>query len=142
MQLQQLTDLMDYQDDGITVDQLLLDKIVTGLNNVHLRQKLYKEGKDLTMEKALCIIRIYAAKHKGQGMTENYLKGMGRGHGKGKAQPNSNKKRAFKWARPRTKTAGTSMEKVEKEPISKDRNAWQLIRSVDSARNGTLQGGM
>ena len=61
MQLQRLTELMDYPDDGITVNQLLLDKMVIGLNDAHLRQKLYKEGKDLTMEKALHIIRIYTA---------------------------------------------------------------------------------
>ena len=42
---------MDYPNDGITMDQLLLDKMVTGLNDAHLRQKLYKEGKDLITEK-------------------------------------------------------------------------------------------
>ena len=50
---------MNYPDDDITVNQLLLDKMVTGLNDAHLGQKLYEEGKDLTMEKALHIIRIY-----------------------------------------------------------------------------------
>ena len=66
---------MDYPNDSITVNQLLLDKLVTGLNNAPLRQKLYKEGQDL--EKDLCIIRIYVAKQKVQGMTVNYLKGKG-----------------------------------------------------------------
>ena len=69
-QQQRLTDLMDYTDGGITADQLLLDKMVTGVKDAHLRQKLYQEGKDLTMEKAVHIIRIYAAMHKAQGMTK------------------------------------------------------------------------
>ena len=51
--LQRLTDLMDYPDDGITVYQLLFDKMVTGLSDAHLIQKLYKEGKGLIIEKAL-----------------------------------------------------------------------------------------
>ena len=76
---------MDYPNDGITVDQLPLDQMVTDLNDAHLRPMLYKEGKDLTIEKTLCIIRIYAAEHKAQGMTVNYLKGRGKGPGKGKA---------------------------------------------------------
>ena len=81
---------MDYSSNGIRVNQLLLDQMVTSPNDAHQRQKLYKEGKDLTMEKAFCIIRIYVAKHKTQGMTVNYLKGKGKGPGKGKAQPNNN----------------------------------------------------
>ena len=64
--------------------------MVTSLNDTHPRQKLYKEGKDLTMGKAVHIIRIPAAKHNAQGMTVNYLKGKHKGPGKGKAQPNSN----------------------------------------------------
>ena len=81
---------MDFPDDGITVNHLLLDKMVTGPNDAHLRQKLYKGGKDLTMEKALCIIRIYPATHKAQGMTVNYLKGKGKSPGKGKVQTHNN----------------------------------------------------
>ena len=77
-QLQRLTHLVDYPNDSITMNQLLLDKMVTGLNDAHLRKKLYKEAKGLTMEKALHIIRIYAAKHIAQGMTVNYLKGKGK----------------------------------------------------------------
>ena len=66
---------------------------VTGLNDAQLRQTLYKEGKDLTMEKSLHIFRIYAAKHKAQGTPINYLKGKGKGPGKGKPHPhNKNKK--------------------------------------------------
>ena len=42
MQLQRLTDLMKYPNDGITVNQLLLDKMVTSLNDAHLRQTLCK----------------------------------------------------------------------------------------------------
>ena len=88
--MQILTDLTDYPNDGITVDQLLLDKMVTSLNDTHPRQKLYKEGKDLTMEKTLSIIWIYVAKHEAQGTTVNYLKGKDMGPCQGKAQPNNN----------------------------------------------------
>ena len=83
IQMQRLTDLTDYPDDTITVDQFLFHKMVTGLNDAHHRQKLYKEGKDLTMEKASHMIRIYAAMHKSQGMIVNYFKY------KEKAQPNN-----------------------------------------------------
>ena len=108
--------------------------MVTCLNDAHLRQKLYREGKDFTIEMALQIIRVYAAKHKAQGMTVNYLKGKGKGPYKSKAQPNNNKQ-ALKGASPRTKTARTSVGNVEKEPLSKERNTKQLIRNVNSARN-------
>ena len=50
MPLQRLTDLMDYPNDGNTVDQFLLDKMITSINDAQLRQKLYKDSKDLTME--------------------------------------------------------------------------------------------
>ena len=120
---------MDYPNNGITVDLLLLGKMVTGLNDAHLRQKWYKEGKDLTMEMALHIIRIYVAKHKAQGMTVNYVKGKGKGPGKGKAQQsNSNSKWALKRARPKT-TTRTSVG-MEKRNLS----VQQLIRSANSAR--------
>ena len=60
----------------------------------------YKD-KDLTMEKALRIIRIYAAKPKAKGMTVNYLKGKGMGPGYGKAQPNyNNEKQASQRGKP------------------------------------------
>ena len=85
------------------------------------------------MKKALGSIRIYAAKHKAQGMTVNYFKGRGKGPGKGKTQPHNNNKQGSQKARLRTKTR-SSVENVEREPISKDRNAQQLIRSVNSGR--------
>ena len=66
----------------------------------HLRQKLYKEGKDLTMEKALCSIRVYTAKHKAKGMTANYLKGKGKGPSKGKAQLYNNNKQDSQGGKP------------------------------------------
>ena len=34
MQMQRLRDFRDYPNDGITVNQLLLDKFVTSLNDV------------------------------------------------------------------------------------------------------------
>ena len=126
---------MDYPDDVITVDWLLLDKMVTSLNDAHLRQKLYKDGEDPSMEKGLCTIRIYAAKHKAQGITVNYLKRKCKGPVKTRLNPTTTRRhRALERERPRTKTTRTSVENPEKNPISKDRNAQQLIRSVDSSR--------
>ena len=46
-QLQRLTDLMDYADYGIILDQLLMDKVVISLSDAHLPQKLYKKVKTL-----------------------------------------------------------------------------------------------
>ena len=100
MQLQRLTNLMGYPDGGILVDQVLFDKIVTCMNDAQLRQKLYKEGKGLTMEKALHIIRIYGAKQKAQDMTVNYLKDKGKVPGKDNAQPNNNKKQGSQRGKP------------------------------------------
>ena len=78
---------------------------------------------------------IYAAKHKAQGITVNYLKDKGRTQAKARLNPTTTTSRALQWESLRTKTTRTSVGNVEKEPISKDINAQQLIRSVDSAWN-------
>ena len=73
----------------------------------HLKQKLYKEGKDFIMARW-------------------------RAQAKARPSPTTTSK-VLKGESPRIKTR-TSVRNVEKEPISKDINAQQLIRSVDSAR--------
>ena len=118
--LQRLTDLMDNLDDGITVDQLLMDKMVTGLNDSHLRQKLYKVGEDLAMEKALPTIRICAAKHKSQGMTVNYLKGKDKVQTKARISPTTiRRSRAPKGQGPEPRQQGQVWEMHKRNPSAK-----------------------
>ena len=61
---------------------------------------------------------------------------MVRAQAKARLSPTTTKttSRALKRARPISRTTRTSVGNAEKEPISKDRNAHQLIRSVNSAR--------
>ena len=48
--------------------------------------------------------------------------------------PTQTASKSLNWASSRTKATKTSVENVEREPISKDRDAQQLFRNVDYAR--------
>ena len=110
---------------------VLLDKMVTILNDAHLRQKLYKEGEDLTMEKALHTIRIYVAKHKAQVTSV-----------KPRFSPTTTTSRGLKGVRPRTKTARTSVGNSERNPSARTEmlSSWSGVLILHE--KGTLLGGM